>query len=69
MLLEVTLLTVFVAALITALATGLGALPLLFSRQLDDRWLSVIVLSVRWQIRTKYVCRTKHARNTCLIVQ
>jgi len=41
MILEVTLLTVFVAALITALATGLGALPLLFSRQLDDRWLSV----------------------------
>ncbi|MGM0517950.1 MAG: ZIP family metal transporter [Pseudomonadota bacterium] len=41
MVLEVSLLTVFVAALITALTTGLGALPLLFSRQLDDRWLSV----------------------------
>ncbi len=39
--LEVGLLTVFIAALITALATGLGALPLLFSRQFDGRWLSV----------------------------
>lgn len=38
---ETNLLTVFVAALITALATGLGALPLLFARRLDDRWLSV----------------------------
>ncbi|MFW6322786.1 MAG: ZIP family metal transporter [Guyparkeria sp.] len=38
---EVGLLTVFIAALITALATGLGALPLLFSRRFDGRWLSV----------------------------
>ncbi|MFO7582132.1 ZIP family metal transporter, partial [Guyparkeria sp.] len=39
--LEVSLLTVFIAALITALATGLGALPLLFSKRLDARWLSI----------------------------
>ncbi len=34
-------LTVFVAALITALATGLGALPLLFLRGGARRWLGV----------------------------
>lgn len=38
---ETTLLTVFGAALVTALATGLGALPLLFAKRLDDRWLSI----------------------------
>ncbi len=41
MTLEVSLLTVFIAALITALATGLGAIPLAFARRMDDRWLSV----------------------------
>ena len=39
--LETSLSTVFVAALLTAVATGLGALPLHFVRRLDDRWLSV----------------------------
>ncbi|MFP4463350.1 MAG: ZIP family metal transporter [Guyparkeria sp.] len=39
--LEVSLLTVFIAALITALTTGLGAIPLAFSRQVDQRWLAV----------------------------
>lgn len=32
-------LTVFVVAAITAVATGLGALPFLFSRDIDRRWL------------------------------
>ena len=41
MLLEVSLLTVFLAALITALATGLGAIPLAFARRVSDRWLAV----------------------------
>ena len=40
MVLEVSLLTVFVAALITALATGLGAVPLAFARHVDERWLA-----------------------------
>ncbi|MFW6322755.1 MAG: ZIP family metal transporter [Guyparkeria sp.] len=39
--LEVSLLTVFIAALITALTTGLGAIPLAFARQVDQRWLAV----------------------------
>lgn len=33
MLLEVSLLTVFLAALVTALATGLGAIPMAFARR------------------------------------
>ena len=37
MLLDVSLMTVFLAALITALATGLGAIPLAFARQVSDR--------------------------------
>ncbi|XLZ82187.1 ZIP family metal transporter [Guyparkeria sp. TX1] len=41
MTLEVSLLTVFIAALITALTTGLGAIPLAFARHVDDRWLAV----------------------------
>jgi len=41
MVLEVTLLTVFIAALITALATGLGALPLQFTKAIDKKWLSI----------------------------
>jgi len=41
MLLEVSLLTVFIAALITALTTGLGAIPLAFARRADGRWLSL----------------------------
>ena len=36
-----TVLLVFVAALITALATGLGALPLLWSRVGEGKWLAV----------------------------
>ncbi len=40
MALEVSLLTVFIAALITALATGLGAIPLAFARHVDVRWLA-----------------------------
>ncbi len=38
---EPTILLVFVAALITALATGLGALPLLISRAVNGRWLGI----------------------------
>lgn len=38
---EPTLVLVFVAALITALATGLGALPLLLSGRVSARWLGV----------------------------
>ncbi|MYL24695.1 ZIP family metal transporter [Halomonas alkaliantarctica] len=38
---EVTLWVVFVAAMITALATGLGALPFLFVKQFSPRWLSL----------------------------
>ncbi len=41
MTLEVSLLTVFIAALITALTTGLGAIPLAFARRVDERWLAV----------------------------
>lgn len=40
MVLEVSLLTVFVAALVTALTTGLGAVPLAFARHVDARWLA-----------------------------
>jgi ZIP family zinc transporter len=36
---EPTLLTVFVAALVTALATGLGAVPFLFVRRMSRSWL------------------------------
>ncbi|MDX1705439.1 ZIP family metal transporter [Pseudidiomarina sp.] len=39
--LEVNLFSVFIAALITALATGLGAIPLLLTRQLNKHWLSI----------------------------
>lgn len=35
---ETTLLTVFIAALITAIATGLGAMPFLFVRDMSRRW-------------------------------
>jgi zinc transporter ZupT len=38
---DVSLTTVFIAALITALATGLGALPLIFSNKVGTIWLSV----------------------------
>jgi len=41
MVLEVTLTTVFIAALITALTTGLGALPLAISKNIDQKWLSI----------------------------
>ncbi|WP_088557358.1 hypothetical protein [Marinobacter sp. es.042] len=41
MVLEVTLITVFIAALITALTTGLGALPLAISTKIDQKWLSI----------------------------
>lgn len=41
MLLDVSLMTVFVAALITALATGLGAIPLAFAHRVNRRWLAV----------------------------
>ncbi|MDL0433547.1 ZIP family metal transporter [Marinobacter sp. TBZ242] len=41
MVLEVTLTTVFIAALITALTTGLGALPLAISEKVDQKWLSI----------------------------
>ena len=40
MLTDVSLLTVFLAALVTALATGLGAIPLAFARRVDERWLA-----------------------------
>jgi len=39
--LDVSLWTVFLAALITALATGLGAIPFAFVRRFSDRWLSL----------------------------
>lgn len=38
---EVTLFTVFIAALITALTTGLGAVPLIFRKNAGKQWLSV----------------------------
>jgi zinc transporter ZupT len=41
MTLDVNLFTVFIAASITALATGLGALPFLFVREFSKRWLSL----------------------------
>lgn len=41
MAIEVTILTVFIAALITALATGLGAIPLSFNKNIDKKWLSI----------------------------
>ena len=41
MALQVTLFTVFIAALITALTTGLGAIPLAFSKHVGKKWLSV----------------------------
>lgn len=41
MTLEVSLLTVFIAALITAFTTGLGAIPLAFAKKVDARWLAV----------------------------
>lgn len=39
--LEVNLFSVFIAALITALATGLGALPFVFTRRVGKHWLSI----------------------------
>lgn len=39
--LEVTLTTIFVASLVTAVATGLGALPFLFTRDFSRRWLGI----------------------------
>ena len=41
MALEVTLTTVFIAALITALATGIGAAPLAINKNVDKKWLSI----------------------------
>jgi len=41
MALESSLLTVFLAALVTALTTGLGAIPLAFAKKVDDRWLAI----------------------------
>ncbi len=41
MVVEVTLTTVFIAALITALTTGIGAVPLVFSKNIGKKWLSV----------------------------
>ncbi len=38
---EVNVWTVFLAALITAVATGLGAIPLLFVKGIGRRWLSI----------------------------
>lgn len=38
---EINVFTIFIAALITALATGLGALPLIFVGKVDKWWLSV----------------------------
>lgn len=38
---EINVWTVFVAATITAVFTGLGALPFLFVRNISDRWLGV----------------------------
>ena len=38
---EVSLTTVFIAALTTALATGLGTLPLAFNKKINAKWLSV----------------------------
>ena len=32
---------IFIAALITALATGLGAIPFFFARNISERWLSI----------------------------
>ena len=40
MTIEVTLFTVFLSALITALTTGLGAVPLGFRRNVGKIWLS-----------------------------
>ncbi|MEX0386385.1 ZIP family metal transporter [Spiribacter onubensis] len=41
MAIEVSLLTVFIAALITAITTGLGAFPLVFADRVSTRWLAV----------------------------
>lgn len=41
MALETSLLTVFIAALITAITTGLGALPLAFARRVPVHWLGI----------------------------
>lgn len=38
---EITPLTVFLYALVTAIATGLGALPLLFARNLAPKWVGL----------------------------
>lgn len=39
--LETRLITVFVAALITAITTGLGAVPLAWIRRVNERWLGI----------------------------
>lgn len=41
MAIESSVLTVFIAAMLTALATGLGALPFLFLKSLDRYWVSI----------------------------
>ena len=41
MAIEVSLLTVFIAAWITAITTGIGAFPLVFADRISDRWLSI----------------------------
>ena len=41
MTIEISLFTVFIAALITAITTGLGALPLTFADRVSTRWLAV----------------------------
>ena len=41
MAIEVSLLTVFIAAWITAITTGIGAFPLAFADRISDRWLSI----------------------------
>ena len=38
---EINTTTVFVAALITALATGLGAVPFFFFKEIPRKWLGV----------------------------
>ena len=41
MVMEVSLLTVFIAALITAITTGIGAFPLAFAHRVGGRWLAI----------------------------
>lgn len=39
--LEISVLTIFIASLLTALATGLGAFPLIFAKAVDRWWLGI----------------------------